>query len=189
MDNTLVNAVIPHDVTYHTISPKSDIVISHKYLAADRDSDLSIFSENELGILKEAAAVTEAATIKEIELKINLKNEKYADTNAIINFIKNCKDNHLLTLFHKALLDKKADYLRACTGRIKMTFWQGTTHSGIAACSKSWAMIEKSFSLQVAQNEKAKYMKFTSEVASQRAIYLRDTYLFFADKTQHMVSM
>lgn len=79
--------------------------------------------------------------------------DKHKDLVTIGKFIKDCKDNDILVLLQRYLLNKDFDYLRA-KGFVKISFWHGTVDKAgtVAATSHSWAMIEKSFSLQIANN-------------------------------------
>lgn len=70
-----------------------------------------------------------------------------------IKAISQCDNNETLLLWHSYLLSEKFNYLRALTGKIKITSWQGTNPAGkIDKTSGTWARIEKAIALQVNRN-------------------------------------
>lgn len=117
------------------------------------------------------------------KLFAELKNQKYADTKTIIGFIKECQENDLLANLHQYLLAPQFDYLRKYTGYIHTSFWQGTSaNERVETSSKSWSMIEKALSLQMAHNVEVKVSLFSESVAKERAQQMSKCHPFFAIK-------
>lgn len=104
------------------------------------------------------------------------------DTSTIINLIKNCDDNAILIDWHRYLVTGKFDYLREVN--VITNFWQTKIEKNLIETSETWAMIEKSLSLQIAMNIKQQ-TKFNKAVAEDRAGQFEENLSFFSIKRQH----
>lgn len=109
------------------------------------------------------------------------------DTREIINYLRTCKDNDVITYLHDALLAPRFDYLRQVTSASTDKRWQGTNADGkLVETSKHWAMIQKAISLQLANNIRVECGTFSSKVAHERADQLLKNVSFFALKRKGM---
>jgi hypothetical protein len=75
---------------------------------------------------------------------------KKNDLPIIVRYIKSINDLDTLIGLHKHLQTKKFNYLRNYTGWFSFSFWRGTLNNQHLMTTKTWAMIEKAISLQMA---------------------------------------
>jgi hypothetical protein len=115
-------------------------------------------------------------------LKSQLTHDKSEDIYLIIKHIKTITDVDTLIALQKHLQTSPFDYLRHLTGIVKISFWRGTdSQQHVVPTSKSWAMIEKAFSLQIA-NSIQRVTNFAKDVVNERARQLHKYHKFFALK-------
>ena len=114
------------------------------------------------------------------KLQSTLTGKIEPDAKNIIQFIHACGDDNILADLHDFLLDQKFDYLRRTTFGANNGDWQGETSAHqMMIVSKEWAMIEKSFSLQMAYNLESN-CTFNLAVAKERTEQLTNLFSFFA---------
>lgn len=102
------------------------------------------------------------------------------DTKKIISYLKTIQDNDILLDLHNHLLSASFDYLRENPAG-NMSIWQGTdAHGNVIKTSKSWAIIEKTITLQM-ENNIAAHCQFNRYVAQDR-VHQLSRYPFFCVK-------
>jgi len=146
---------------------------------------LNIFISNGLLAVEEKntfiTAVNYRYSQNHEQLTALLSNEKETDTNKILTFITTCQDNDVLVNLHHYLTTEKFDYLREISD--EKIAYQGTNRNGqIVKTSKTWAQIEKAFTLQISHNIQTQCTQFTSELGKTYATRLDNQYTFFAIK-------
>jgi hypothetical protein len=111
-----------------------------------------------------------------------LNYNKSHDFNSIIKHIQTISDIDTLFALQHHLLKNKFDYLRELTGKRKISFWRGTdSDAKIVTTSKTWAMIEKAFTLQIA-NLMRNLLPVNKDLFHVKSDQLRTNHAFFAMK-------
>lgn len=115
-------------------------------------------------------------------LDSKLIGDKKHDLHTITSFIANCKDNDILSMIHSYLLTEQFTYLRNKNNKSFLFKWQGCDgDDNITGVTKTWAMIEKAISLQMALNVLMP-TRYSPNVANERAEQLANDHKFFAIK-------
>jgi len=107
------------------------------------------------------------------------------DLISLQRYIKNCKNNDELVYIHQILTLNQYDYLRVKRNKTGCNFWHGSNAKNeVVACSKAWAMIEKTISLQMAHNIEC-VSHFSQQLAKERALQLEKGHRFFGIKRKY----
>jgi hypothetical protein len=145
---------------------------------ADVLEQQNVFTAAECAQFKQELAKRYATIHATLDTHFNRNKEH--DLTAINRFVATCTDNDVLADLHQYLVSAKFNYLRECTGLFKKTRWQGTLADGsIAKTSKTWAMIEKGITLQMAANVRNN-IKATPEVILEQAVEFAASHPFFS---------
>jgi hypothetical protein len=189
-DRFVYNIELDHDF-YHQdqFDPETDHthVKLFKPISIDIINQLAnVFANNNLFDPEEKKAFRDQWHIRNdaavAAFESHLIYEKSQDINPIISYIKTINNVDTLLALQRHLLKNKFNYLRELTGKVKISFWRGTDcDEKVATTSKTWAMIEKAFSLQLAN---CMYLQFNPEasVLKERALQLISNHTFFALK-------
>lgn len=154
-------------LTRQQLSQLLDVFIKHK-LMKELEKDTYLleydlrYKEARLGLLEQ------------------LKGHADQDEINIIKYIKHCTDNDILSDLHDYLLQPQFDYLRSDLSAPQQ--WVGVNQAGnVVRTSKTWAMIEKSISLQMAMTVTV-HTDLSPELGAKVATQLSQTHTFFAIK-------
>jgi hypothetical protein len=140
------------DDSHYHLKFRRSLSQSEVVILADVFEQEKLFSPQECTQFKKT--VEDRCKAAHAALDVCLNQNKSHDLRAINQFVLTCADNDLLADLHQYLLSAKFNYLRACDGFFtKKSKWQGTISDGsIVETSKTWAMIEKAITLQLAAN-------------------------------------
>ena len=157
----------------HILS-KNEILILANVFESEK-----LFTAQESDDFKQA--IHERFNVAHEVLETLLNQNKAHDLRAINQFVLTCTDNDLLADLHAYLLSARFNYLRQCDGFfVKKSLWRGTAQDGsVVETSKTWAMVEKAITLQLAANIRNN-TKSSAEVVAERAGELSAKLPFFS---------
>lgn len=151
----------------HLLTTLLDILVNHRLINEEEKlAFLNAFDQRYIKSRENLDEIlAEIETPTDLELKKENPSKKVLHAKAIAQFVHACTDNDIIVDLHRYLLSSKFDYLRVIG---KVSCLGSNANGKIIKTSTTWAWLEKTLSLQLAQNIKDK-CEFTYDLARSRA--------------------